>query len=42
MMIIATDDRLVHVWVYLSHTRVILKRNEIFGGGGSFVNCSTR
>ena len=40
-MIIAIDDRLVHVSACLSHTQVILKCNGIFGGGG-FVNCSTQ
>jgi len=33
-MVTATDDRLVHVWAYFSHTQVILKLNEIFGGWG--------
>lgn len=41
-MIIAIDDRLVHVWACLSYTQVILKRNEILGGGGDFLTCSTR
>jgi hypothetical protein len=37
IMIIAINDRLVHVWACLSHTQVILKRNEIFGRGALLI-----